>query len=228
MASKTVYFAGKGYTGLELTDNEQALLQHHLFDFMSYGNSFLQDLFRTNLGSILAAAAVAKEKFQAEFAGLLASDNQIGVQLIRPGHIKRTADTTETCTNTWVTTFTAGDDYWIGYSTLNTTAINLDKEALVLPMGVMFTGGASPLVEEILVAVGETTYPSIVIRTAWAADNINRIQAARFHPILVEPKQTVLARVYTIGAGVNELVLLGLTFGYGRYLRKQTYSSVST
>ena len=78
---------------------------------------------------------------------------------------------------------------------------------------------------EVLIQVGNTTYPVIVQRNAWVADNVNRIRATRFHPILAEPRQTVLGQVDSQVAGRQELVLLGLALGPGRYLRKRSYAA---
>ena len=79
--------------------------------------------------------------------------------------------------------------------------------------------------EELYLQVGNITYPVIVVRHAWLADNPNRIRAARFHPILIEPRQAVLGQTRQTVAGTNELVLVGLAFGIGRYLRLQSYAS---
>lgn len=223
IAKTEVRVAGKEYVGEALTGEEKKLLLHHVYDYLARGNPFLLETFKLNEEAIIGAAQVAKEKFDAAFNGTLAEDSQVGVQLIRPGHILRTTATMETASNTWSFSFAAGPDYWIGYGADNRLPVNIDRELLILMMGIDFGQNSTPVAEELLIHVGETTYPIIVIRQAWAADN----RTARFHPILAEPRQRVLGQTYSIAAGVNDLVLLGLTFGLGSKLRLQSYSSIS-
>jgi len=230
-----VTFAGKEYTGTELTDAERDLLFKHVFNYLAAGNDFLRGTFDLNKESIESAVMVAKSKLEAPFNGILAGDSQIGVQLIRPGHIMRGTGATETPLNTWdsfgITSgggaFVSGSDNWIGYGADNATAVNIDKEALLTPMGIMFSQGQAPVVSEVRFQIGETTYPVTGLRNAFVADTPNRIRAVRFHPLLMEPKQTVLGVAWSESGGRQEMQLLGLTFGLGRFLRQQSYSSVS-
>lgn len=222
-----VLFAGKEYAGDSLTPDEESILRKHLYNYLAYGNSFLYDLLRLNDESIIAAAAVAKEKFGVPFNGMLATDAQFGFQLLRPGHILRTTAATETPQNDWTVTLTADGDYWIGFDTNNTTAINIDKELLVLWLGIAFSGGSQPSLEELYIQVGEVTYAPWVVRNSWFADNTNKIRAARIHPILLAPKDTMLVQSYSIAQTTMEIVCLGLTFGFGRILRKTSYTSVA-
>jgi hypothetical protein len=230
----TVEFAGKEYQGTELTEKERDILFKHVMDYLAAEDAFLQSLFTLNKESIEAAAMVAKNKFDAPFNGILAADPQIGVSLIRPGHILRDTSGTETPINTWDSegiqtgAFVSGSDNWIGYSTNNGTAVNIDKEALVVPMGLAFRQGQKPAVQEVRFQIGEVTYPVVVVDQAAFADNPNRVRAVRFHPLLMEPKQTVAATVWSETGGRQEMKLLGLTFGLGRFLRNTSYSSVST
>lgn len=217
-----VRLVGEEYVGKALTGDEKQLLLHRVYDDLAEGNPFLLETFSLNEEAIIGAAEVAKDKFDSAYNGTPA-DSQVGVQLIRPGHILRTAAATETASDTWSFPFAAGADYWIGYGTDNRTPVNIDRELLVLMMGVHFGQDSAPVVEEILIQMGEVTYPIIVIRQAWAADN----RAARFRPILAEPGQRVLGQAYSETAGINELALLGLIFALERKLRLQCYPSIS-
>ena len=216
-----VRFVGEECVGAALTGDEKRLLLHRVYDLAS-GTLFIRETFKLNEEAIIGAAEVAKDKLNAAFNGTSA-DSQVGVQLIRPGHVLRTTAATETASNTWNFPFTAGADYWIGYGADNRAPVNVDKELLLLIMGVHFGQDSTPVVEELLIHVGETTYPLIVIRPAWAADD----RVTRFRPILAEPRQKVLGQTYSIAAGTNELALLGLTFGLERKLKLQSYSGIS-
>ena len=171
---------------------------------------------------------VAKDKFDAPFTGMSAGDSEIGMQKIRPGQILRTTAASETPSNTWSFSFTADADYWIGYGSNNTTAVNIDKDVLLLCLAMGFTQGSQPVVEEVLIKVGGTEYPVMVVRDAWTADNKFKVRAVPIRPFILVPKATCLGQTYSIAAGTNELVMYGLAFGMGRFLRKQEYTSVST
>ena len=215
----------------DLSEVEDALLRKTVLEYLSAGNSFLRETFQLHMDNIISAAGIAKQRFNAGFKGMLASDSDVGVQLIRPGHILRDTTAAETPINGWRSSlvasgaFTTSTDYWIGYGTNNTTALNVSQYLLMLVVGFQFLQGNAPTVEELLLTVGNTNFPAIVLRQAWIADNVNRVRAVRVPPILVTPRQTVLGQVYSTDGGLQELAVLGLSFGPGRYLRRQTYAA---
>lgn len=222
-----IIFENESYNGADLAPHEQGLLQKQIETMFTARGSFYEELLKENFQKIAGALAVAKEYFKAPFTGMSAGDGEIGLQKIRSGHLKRTTGTTETPSNDWTFSFASGNDYWLGYSTNNTTAANMDKEACVLVLGLMFTQGAQPVVEELYWQVGGTTYPVEVIRDAWAADNDFGVRGIPIRPKLLVPKATYLVQSRCTNAGDNELVALGVTFGLGRFLRLQSYSTVS-
>ncbi|MDP2952397.1 MAG: hypothetical protein Q8O76_03675, partial [Chloroflexota bacterium] len=120
MAKARVEFAGKQIDGEELSADERSLLFSTIYDYLAPPASFLHDLFKLNEKSIIGAAMVAKDKFDAPIKGMLGGDNEVGVQLLRPGHILRDTTTAETPINSWDSdsiasgAFTSGNDYFIG------------------------------------------------------------------------------------------------------------------
>jgi hypothetical protein len=224
VATTKVYFEGEEYTGLPLNPAGSDALDKSL-RYIADGNDFLTNLFRDERDVLLGALEVAKAELGGqEFTGLYASDAEIGMQLIRPGQVLRSTAATEAVVVDWTVTFTADGDYWIGFGTNNTTAINVDKRACVVPMGVWFTQGGLPTVEELYIQLGGTTYPVNVIRHAWLADNSNRIPACRIRPMIWKPKSRPLVQVYSISAATMEMVLVGVTFGLGDYIRIAEYT----
>lgn len=228
MARIKVAFENESWYGEELDANELQILKSQLYNVIGADNAVLTSLFRDNEAKIIAAAAVAKLQNQANFTGMSASDRELGFQLIRPFHVLRSTSGTETPINTWRSdgiatgAFTASGDYWIGQGTNNQTAINIDKRLVILPLGVVFTGGLQPTVEELLFQLNATTYPVNVIRWAMNADNPNRVRYARIRPMIWPGKATVLAQVWSIAAQLLEMQLVGLTFGTGDILRLQS------
>lgn len=224
----TLTFAGRQVEYEQPDAEENGIIEATVRDMLVGQCDTLQRLFlsKINLEAIKLAAGVCKSKLNgAKVRGQIAGDNEIAMQLIRPGHILRTTGTTETPTNTWETTLTSGNQNWIGYSTTHATAVNISQFIVVLTFGLMFTQGGGATIEEIFPQIGNTSYPGIVTRHAWIADNNPKVRIAAFHPMLIEARQTTLWTINALINSVQELVLLGVTFGYGRYLRKTTYAA---
>ena len=222
-----VNFETESYEGEALNAGELNLLREQLM-MLAGSSALLRVLFQENQKRIEGAAEVAKNLLGAPFRGLSSADSEFGFQLIRPQHVRRTTAATEATAETWNFTFTANADYWLGFGTDNTTALNIDKRALVVPLGVAFTNGGQPLVEELLLQVGATTFPVVVLRHAWLADNANQVRFVPIRPNIWIPKQTVLGQVYSYAAGDNQLVLLGITFAKGDLLRAQNPTAIQT
>lgn len=215
-------FEGTEYEVASLDPAEMAILKKHVMKYMSGESSLLTRLFEDNWDAIVAAAGVAKSELKRVFNGMYASDNEIGVQLIRPTHILRSTAATEAAVNDWTVTLTADGDYWIGFDTNNTTAINIDKRiGAILWLGVVFTQGGNPTVEELLPQLDGVNYPVQVIRHAWWADNTHDLRVARIRPIIAKAGSTLLVQTYSILAQQQEMVAVGLTFATGAYMRLQ-------
>lgn len=225
MAKQTLTFAGKEIQYETLDADEQNIVRQTVLNYIVGGCDEMTKLFNLNMDSILLAAGVAKDKVGQAVRGQIAGDNEIGISLIRPGHVLRTTSTTETPTNSWSFSFSSGNQNWIGYGSSRATAMDVSQYLTLLAFGVMFTQGANPDIEEIFPQVGATLYPGIVVRNSWLSDNNSKVRIARFHPIIMEPRQTSLWSVNALQGVVNELVLVGVAFGPGRYLRKTSYSS---
>ena len=224
-----VIFENEEFNGSDLAPEEETLLQKQLFGFIASHNSFLEDLFKDNYANIRAGLQVAKSELQAApFKGMFAGDSELAMQLIRPAYVIRTTGATETADNTWSFTFTAGNDYWLGFGTDNSTAINVDKRACLIPLAVAWTQGGLPTVEEVYVQLGGTSYPVNVIRHGWYADNLNRVRYARIRPQIWRPKSRPLVQVRVLSASVQELVLVGIAFVMGDLARAQAPTTIQT
>lgn len=228
-AKTRLSFEGTEYEGDRLTQDEENLLSRHVREYIVGQNAWLGTLIESNWAAIQHAAYVAKAELDRPFRGLYAGDNEMGVQLIRPGHLLRTTATTETPQNDWTFTLTADADYWIGYSTNNQTAINIDKRiGALIWLGVDFSQGASPTVEELLPQVDGVNYPVQVIRHSWRADNDFGIRGCRIRPIIVKAGGNLMVQTYSIAQQQMEMLAVGLTFATGALMRLQAPSAVQT
>jgi len=141
MAETRVIWENDSYVGQSLTPDEVATLEDNVFNVIAKDSDDLTSLYRDNWGKIQGALQVAKDQLSATYGGFSASDGEIGVSMIRPGHLLRDANGTETANfQNWTRTFTADGDYWIGYDATHTTAINVDSRiGAILILGVYFT-----------------------------------------------------------------------------------------
>lgn len=228
MARTEVIWENEKLVGESLTTDEEKILEHQIKNFLASPGSFMAWLLNNNFDRIKGTLQVAKAKLEAPFVGMSAGDNEIGLQLIRAPYIVRTTATTEAGTNDWTFTFTDNGDYWLGYSTNNTTALNIDKRLCLLWLGVAWTQGSAPIVEELLIQVGSTIYPVQNIRQGWLGDNQWNLRAVPIRPIILPPKSTLLVQSWSLGGGVQEMVVLGIAFGLGDLLRAQNPTAIQT
>lgn len=228
MAATKVVWENEKFVGESLTEAEAEILNHQVKNFLAAPGSFLNWLLAINMDRIRGAAEVAKAHLEAPFAGMSAGDSEIGLQLIRPSYIMRTTAATEAATNDWTFTLTDNGDYWLGYGTDNTTALNIDKRLCLLWLGVAWSQGNAPRVEELLIQVGGTIYPVYNLRWGWQGDNQWNVRALPIRPILLPPKQTLLVQTWSLGASSQEMQVLGIAFGKGDLLRAANPTVIQT
>lgn len=221
-----VFVDNDEYIAEDVSAIEKGLLHKQLFKYIAANNAFLADLFEDNFDNILAALGVAKHELKAPFAGMGAGDSEIALQMIRPHHVVRSTSATETAVNDWTVTFTADGDYWIGFDTNNTTAINVDRRVLLLTLAVWWTQGWGPITEELLIQLGNTTYPVQIIRHGWVGDNKTGVRAARIRPQIWKPLARPLVQTYQTIAGDQQMVLVGVAFAKGDLARQQAPTAI--
>lgn len=219
---------GGDLLGDTVTLDDKKILQRDLYEgILGKTSAFLRNLFEEHRVEIESTLAILKKATGSRFAGAFASDNEIAVQLIRAPYLMRTTGATETPTATWSFAFASGADNFIGYATDNATAINIDKRLALCILGVQFTGNVGSVVDEVLWTHGNVNFPSQVIRHAWTGDNDFGVRAVGLRPVIVGPKDTLLAAVHTIAAQTNELVVLGVAFAKGD-LARTAAASITT
>ena len=146
--------------------------------------------------------------------------------MIRPGHLLRDANTTETADfQNWTRTFTADGDYWIGYDATHSTAINEDARiGAILILGVYFSQGNAVTVSNLYWQIGATTY----LREDLSSQGFSGQRLARIRPKLLEKKGTALVQTWSAAAGTQDMAAIGLTFATGAFLRLEDPTSVQT
>jgi len=226
MAETRVIWENDSYVGQSLTPDEVATLEDNVFNVIAKDSDDLTSLYRDNWGKIQGALQVAKDQLSATYGGFSASDGEIGVSMIRPGHLLRDANTTETADfQNWTRTFTADGDYWIGYDATHSTAINVDARiGAILILGVYFSQGNAVTVSNLYWQIGATTY----LREDLSSQGFSGQRLARIRPKLLEKKGTALVQTWSAAAGTQDMAAIGLTFATGAFLRLEDPTSVQT
>jgi len=185
-------------------------------------------ILREKARHIFVAGQIIKQSMGLSFDGYMAGSDKMGFRPIKPFDIMRTTDATETPADTWSFSFTADEDYWIGYGTNNANPATIDKY-----IGIVITGIANlsdnQVVEQVKFKVGNVEYPPVVLKPVLTmSDSPDRVPAMRIPTIILKPRDTVQATTYSSAAATNELVLLGVTYGKGSKLLPLSVSTVES
>lgn len=233
----SVRLFGMDYTVSPLSKEELTIFASE-FDTYFGNKMYLHGLHtRHRVMAILTALRIAKSAIGAGnmvFKGIKASPSELGWQWIRPGHIMRTTGTTETASNVWdfdftVTGTTTAHKVWIGYGTSFASKVNIDKNCLILMLGL---ASFSPMatIDEIHVEHGNVTYnPEVVKYGLQLADSDGRVPLTPVHTRIFGPTNQV--RVYTRNDRTiadHQISVFGITFGEGNFLSTDYYSTIAT
>lgn len=236
-SSGSVTLFGQDYTLAGLSADE-ALIFASEFDTY-FGNSmYLHGLHaRHRMMAILTALRIAKASIGSGgmvFKGIKAGPSELGWAWIRPGDIMRTTATTQTPSNVWDFSFTVtgtstAKKAWVGYGTSNANAVTIDKNCLIVVLG-LIGYDPFPAVDEIQVKHGNTEYNHEVVKLALSlADNDVGVRLAPIHTRIFSPTNTVYIATRNNRTVANQqLAIFGITFGKGDFLMTDYRTAVST
>lgn len=188
---------------------------------------------------------VAKRMVGGTFKGIDGRGTEVVFGPIRPWHILRSAATAaETCSIAWgaisgtgggaIAAWATGNtlsggasDYWIGYSTNNTTPINIDKRLLMLVMGYSSIG-PDHVVESVQLTVDSTTYqPTTIDIPLSLAPSDYRVSYVAAKSQIISPRAQVLGTVATSAAQIDTLQVIGVSTGQAALMIQQ-YTAAPT
>ena len=117
---------------------------------------------------------------------------------------------------------------WIGFDTSYANPITIDKNCLMVLMGIIpFT--PQPSIQEIQVNLGNTSYnPEVVEYGLYLGDAPEGIPIAPIQTRYLAPSDKL--QIYTRNrfTATQNIHLFGITFGLGSFLKTDYYSSVAT
>ena len=125
---------GKNFPTASLGSSEANLLQNQLNDIlMAVPSSVVRDLIMQRQDVIASAAAFSKQVFDEKlFGGLNAGDNEIGFDILRPGHIRSDPSSGSQENDWYFDPGTTGWVDWIGDGSTNNYTGSEDQVSVVL------------------------------------------------------------------------------------------------
>jgi hypothetical protein len=233
--SGTVTLWGNDYQLAALNSDELAIIQSEIETQLGVVRSNIGLLVRDRYNSVLTGCRIAKSKINGNpvFKGIAAGPTELGWSFIRPGHIMRTSSGTETCSNVWDYDFTANTTAaakkaWIGMNTSYADPITIDKNALIVLMGVVpFT--PQPTIQEIQVQHGNTSYnPEVVDYGIYLGDAPEGIGVAPIRTRYLCPTDKFQVWTRNRFTATQNMRMFGITFGLGTFLKTDYYTGVAT
>lgn len=233
-----------------LSSSEAELLEEQFNVLINDLDSrLLTEIFLQRQQDIADVAALAKNQFDERlFGGINAADNEIGFDLLRPGHIR--ADPSDgSIENNWFYTHTDGWDDWIGDGTSDND-YTIDEDQIVLVLGMVDPGaylveedaGSLEQFERISYTPTSTVnvdrfgrnvdmLPKDVNQTK-LTDNDNDILVSALPTMVGTDRDRVHVRLQSDlptaledadAEVISEPMLVGLTFGVGAYMNQEEF-----
>lgn len=210
----------------------------------------MTQIFKQREDEIALAASLAKNQFDEKlFGGVNAADNEIGFDLLRPGHIRADPENGEIM-NTWFYEHDSdGWSDWIGDGT-SEKDYNIDEDQVVLVLGVMDTGVM--IIDEDAGAINSFEREDYTATSAFnidrfgrnvdmlpkdlnngkVGDNENNMLLQSLPTVIGTDRDRVHLRlrsdlpqelVDADATVVSEPRLIGVTFGVGSYMNKEDF-----
>jgi hypothetical protein len=201
----------------QLTTEELDIFHRQIRQLVGTVDSVERRIILDNIETIIAGIQAIKHKLNNPyFAGLNPHDAEIGMSLIRPGHVK-SEDKPRT---NWSIKLNEGYQDWLFGAPGQPFIVGDDHGIIALYIK---SFAVEPKISEMIIKFGRIELIPIDVRSIVFGDNENHVKITPIPPILVMPKEGLHIRISADKAGNDELALGGITAGLGRYLRKESY-----
>jgi len=214
----------KSFPTASFNSQEADLLQRQFNQVIApFPSGVTNTLIQDRADTIALTATFAKQIFDKKlFGGLNAADNEIGFDVLRPGHIRSSPSSGASQNNWYFTPSSAGWNDWIGNGSGNNYTITKDQVVVVL--GVIDQDVSTELSGVNVQSFGRNVdmIPKD-LNGIRIKDNANEIQAAPLPSLIGQENDQVHARLDYSRATESEPRLFGFTFGLGSYMNTESY-----
>lgn len=212
----------------ESLSNEEAEIFNEQFNMLinDLDSRLVPRLLEQRRNTIADVAGLARNQFdEKRFGGINAADNEIGFDVLRPGHIR--ADPEDgSSENTWEFEVSDGDDGWNDWigdgSSDNNYTVSEDQVVLVLGFMEMSDNNGISAINVDEFGRNVDMIPKD-LNDSRVPDNDNELQMQAIPTLVGTENDQIHVRLRADESGTYEPRLIGLTFGVGKYMNKEDY-----
>lgn len=235
--SVSIRTQNKSFATQGLSDEEAQLFEEQFNILVNdFASREITQLYKAREDQIAEAAALAKNQFDEKlFGGINAADNEIGFDVIRPGHVRSDPSDGSTV-NDWsyevyesggtastsgVAVEGAGWNDWIGDGANNNYSVSEDQILIVLGMVDMADNNGIRGVNVNKFGRNVDMLPKD-LNDSRTGDTENDITAQALPTLIGNDRDELHIRL-DADTGVHEPRLIGFTFGVGSYMNQEEY-----
>lgn len=207
-----------------LSNSEAELLNNQLNQLLySFESSVVRQLIMDRQDAIARTAALAKQSFDEKLmGGLNARDNEIGMSVLRPGHIYQ--DDTGTLQNDWY--FQPGSTGWVDWIGDGTSANNysVDEDQVTVVLGFIDQDVNTEISAINVDQFGRNAdMLPLDLNDLRLRDNDTEQQLAAFPTMIAEENDEIHIRLRADRDVESQPRLVGFTFGVGSFLNSEDF-----
>lgn len=215
---------GRSFPTASLSSSEADLLEAQLNTLIAeFDSSMTTKLIKQRQQTIANAAAFAKQEFDEKlFGGVNAGDNEIGFDILRPGHIRADPATGNAENDWYFQPGTTGWVDWIGDGAANNFQANEDQ--IVLVLGFMDQDTSTEVsgvnIDEFGRNVNMLPVDTNDLRLR---DNDTEQQAMALPSLIIQENEEAHVRLRYDRDVESQPRLFGFTFGLGTFLNTEDF-----
>jgi hypothetical protein len=225
---------GATFAETQLTPEEQGIFDEQWKELFcpawSYERQFIQSRMNVVMAGIRAAKNALDEK---KFGGLNAANSELGLSMIRPGHVGLVDGTVPEANNVWKwkhdcikQTSGVGLENWIHSPTTATTAYTIASNEFIIPLYIL-EENCSPRLQTIKMDIGRSNILYYDVCASRIRDYTSGINLIPLPTTFWGPDVDVLVALGFKMNGTTEPRLGGFTIAEGVFLDSTNYT-VST
>lgn len=206
------------------TDQEATLFEKQFNDLIAdFDSSLVTEIFSQRQESVAKAAAFAKQEIDGKvFGGINAGDNQIGFDILRPGHIRADPASGDPINNWYYDPNSTGWNDWIGDDSGNAYSVGEDQVTVVV--GFIDQDVSTEIsgfnVEQFGRNMDMLPHDLNNVRLM---DNKNEQMMQNLPTLIAQDNDNIHIRLRHDREKESQPRLLGVTFGLGAFLNTEDY-----
>lgn len=214
----------------ELTGEEQAIFDAQWRSLFCPPWSFERQFINSKMDVVHAGVRAAKNALdERKFGGLNAASSELGISMIRPGHVGLVNGNVPESNQVWKwkhdcvkATNAVGFENWIHSPTTATTAFSVHQDSFIIPLYII-EENCCPRIQTIKMDIGRANILYYDVAASRLRDYISGTNLIPLPTTFWAPEIDVLVRLQHKMNGTTEPRLGGFTVAEGQFLDASTY-----